>query len=116
MVTGRRPFDDSSSAAIASAILTREPLPLARFAAENPAELERIVGKLLRKPPDERYQTAKDLLNDLRTLKDEREFRARLERSGAVERFGQAERRCGATQDGLPATPTPFHGRRRQAL
>jgi formylglycine-generating enzyme required for sulfatase activity/dienelactone hydrolase len=107
MLTGRRPFDDSSSAAIASAILTREPLPLARFAPETPAELERIVGKLLRKAPDDRYQTARDLLNDLRTLKDEREFRARLERSGpssdpAV--TGDSAGPAGA----LPATPPPF--------
>ena len=112
MVTGRRPFDDTSSAAIASAILTREPLPLARFAAETPAELERIVGKLLRKPPDERYQTAKDLLNDLRTLKDEREFRARLERSGPSSDPARSSDGAVPGSDGIgapPATPAPFH-------
>ena len=32
--------------------------------------------KLLRKQPDHRYQTAKDLLIDLRTLKEEHEFQA----------------------------------------
>ena len=82
MVSGRRPFDDSSSAATAAAILTRDPLPLARFAPDTPAELERIVAKSLRKDPEERYQTAADLLVDLRALKDERTFQARLERSG----------------------------------
>ncbi len=81
MVSGRRPFDDSSSAATAAAILTRDPLPLARFAPDTPAELERIVAKSLRKDPEERYQTAADLLVDLRALKDERTFQARLERS-----------------------------------
>jgi formylglycine-generating enzyme required for sulfatase activity len=81
MLSGQRPFADKSSAAIASAILTREPQPLARFAPGIPAELERIVGKTLRKNPNERYQTAKDLLIDLRTLRDEREFQRRLERS-----------------------------------
>ena len=82
MVSGRRPFDDSSQAATASAILTRDPLPLARFAPDTPAELERIVAKSLRKDPEERYQTAADLLVDLRALKEERTFQARLERSG----------------------------------
>ncbi len=81
LVSGRRPFEDSSAAAIASAILTREPLPLARFAPNLPPELERIVAKALRKDPEERYQTAKDFLIDLRALKDEQVFQARLGRT-----------------------------------
>jgi eukaryotic-like serine/threonine-protein kinase len=81
MLTGRRPFDDTSGAATASAILTRDPLPLARFAPDTPAELERIVTKSLRKDVDERYQTAKDLLIDLKALKDEQAFQVRLERA-----------------------------------
>jgi serine/threonine protein kinase/formylglycine-generating enzyme required for sulfatase activity len=83
MVTKQRPFQGASTAALAVAILTAEPQPLARFAAETPAELDRIVMKLLRKQPDQRYQTAKDLLLDLRTLKDEQEFQQRLGRTPA---------------------------------
>jgi hypothetical protein len=45
------------------------------------AELERIVTKLLKKRPDERYQTAKDLLIDLRALKEERDFQLKLGRT-----------------------------------
>jgi formylglycine-generating enzyme required for sulfatase activity len=86
MLCGRRPFDDSSQAAISAAILTREPLPMARFAPAIPAELERIVFKALRKDPDERYQTAKDLLLDLRALKDEQAFQVRLERAASTPR------------------------------
>ena len=82
MVSGQRPFADKTSAATAAAILTREPQPLARFSPDVPAELERIVGKTLRKDPNERYQTAKDLLLDLRALRDEGEFQRRFERSG----------------------------------
>ena len=81
MVSGRRPFDDGGAAATASAILTREPLPLARFAPNTPPEFERIIAKSLRKNPDERYQTAADLLVDLRALKDDQAFQSRLERS-----------------------------------
>jgi serine/threonine protein kinase/formylglycine-generating enzyme required for sulfatase activity len=81
MVTRQRPFQGTSTAALAVAILTAEPQPLARFAAETPAELDRIVMKLLRKQPDQRYQTAKDLLVDLRTLKDEQDFQLRLGRT-----------------------------------
>ena len=81
MISGQQPFASKSSAATASAILTHEPAPLARFSKEVPAELERIVGKALHKNPDERYQTAKDFLIDLRHLRDELEFQHRLERS-----------------------------------
>lgn len=81
MVCGRRPFDEPTSAATASAILTREPLPLARFAPDTPPELERIVTKALRKDPEQRYQTAKDFLVDLRALRDEQAFQVRLERT-----------------------------------
>jgi eukaryotic-like serine/threonine-protein kinase len=83
LLTGQRAFADSSAAAIASAILTRDPPPLARFAPDVPAELERIVAKTLRKDADARYQTAKDLLIDLRTLRDERVFQAKLARSSS---------------------------------
>ncbi len=81
MVAGRRPFEGHSSAEVASSILTREPPPLARFTASVPPELERLVSKALRKPPDSRYQTAQDLLIDLRALKDERDFQRRLGRT-----------------------------------
>ena len=81
MVSGQRPFSGTSSAAVAAAILTYEPFPLARFAPNTPAELERIVTKLLKKQPENRYQTAKDLLIDLRTLKEEQDFQLRLGRT-----------------------------------
>ena len=81
MVSGQQPFATKSSAATASAILTLEPAPLARFSKDVPAELERIVSKALHKNPDERYQTSRDLLIDLRHLRDELEFQHRLERS-----------------------------------
>ncbi|HUE89027.1 MAG TPA: bifunctional serine/threonine-protein kinase/formylglycine-generating enzyme family protein [Vicinamibacterales bacterium] len=81
MVCGQRPFQGASSAAVAAAILTHEPLPLARFAPRTPTELERIVTKLLKKQPESRYQTAKDLLIDLRALKEEQEFQLRLGRT-----------------------------------
>ena len=90
MVTGQRPFQATSSAALAAAILTHEPPPLARFAPHTPAELDRIVTKLLKKDPASRYQTAEDLLIDLRTLKEEQEF----QRSSGERRAIGGERRA----------------------
>jgi TolB-like protein/Flp pilus assembly protein TadD len=80
MVSGRRPFAAESPAAIFSAILTREPAPLARYSSEVPVELQRILNRVLNKDREERYQTAKDLLVDLKILKQELEVEAKLER------------------------------------
>ena len=46
-----------------------------------PAELERIVSKALRRTPESRYQSIRDLLLDLQNLKQQLEFEAKLERS-----------------------------------
>jgi eukaryotic-like serine/threonine-protein kinase len=62
-------------------ILQKEPLPLAHSLPEVPVELERIVRKALRKDKEERYQTIKDLLIDLRNLRKELELGAEMERS-----------------------------------
>ncbi|HEV8369889.1 MAG TPA: protein kinase [Pyrinomonadaceae bacterium] len=82
MVAGRLPFEGSSTNEIMASILNdREATPLARYTSEVPAELQRIVAKALRKNRDERYQTTKDLLLDLQSLKHELEFERKFERS-----------------------------------
>src|SRR4030095_8121732 len=62
-------------------ILEREPAPLNRSSPDAPSELERIVTKALAKDKDERYQTVKDLLIDLKRLKQRRDVDAEIERS-----------------------------------
>ncbi len=81
MVAGRVPFAGESSTDVLAAILDKEPLPLARFSPDVPMELERIVGKCLRKNCDERYQTMKGLLADLKELRDDVALEEKLERS-----------------------------------
>ncbi|HEY6118999.1 MAG TPA: FlgO family outer membrane protein, partial [Pyrinomonadaceae bacterium] len=85
MVTGRVPFRGDTAAESISLILQREPAPLTRFVYEVPAELERIVTKALTKDREERYQTAKDMLIDLRNLKRKLEVNAEIERTVAPE-------------------------------
>jgi serine/threonine protein kinase len=81
MISGTAPFRGSSAAEIVAAILHRDAPPLARYARDVPVELERIAAKTLAKSRDERYQTVKDLLIDLRNLKLELEFTAKLKRA-----------------------------------
>ncbi len=66
MLTGSLPFDGVNAVEVMGAILNREPTPLKQKVAALPDELQRIVGKTLRKNREERYQTARGLLNDLK--------------------------------------------------
>ena len=81
MVAGRMPFAAATSLDTLVAILEKEPVALDQFAPEVPAECQRIISKALRKDPEERYQTVKDLLIDLKTLKEELLFEQKLSRS-----------------------------------
>ena len=83
MAAGRQPFEGETASDVMSLILQKEPLLLAHFSPEVPQELERIVRKALRKDKEERYQTVKDLLIDLRNLRKELELEAEIERSAA---------------------------------
>jgi len=67
-LTGRHPFLAGSFVATSDRILREAPAPLLELNPRAPAELERIVAKMLAKRPDERYQTAADLLVDLRAV------------------------------------------------
>lgn len=71
MVTGRAPFTGATPQAVAAAILRAEPPPLDLALAEVPEVLEWIITKVLVKERDERYQTARELLTDLRRLKQQ---------------------------------------------
>ncbi|HYJ33028.1 MAG TPA: protein kinase [Candidatus Binatia bacterium] len=74
-LTGVRPFARGSLEATFHAVRAEEPEPPTALRSGIPLELDRIVVKLLRKDPGERYQTASDLAADLRALRS-RESRA----------------------------------------
>src|SRR5438094_5411863 len=74
MVGGRVPFAGETSSDVNVSILEKEPPPLARFTPQTPEVLQWIVTKALRKQTEQRYQSAKDLLTDLQSLKHRLEF------------------------------------------
>ena len=80
MVAGQQPFDGATPTDVIISIAGREPEPLARCAPEVPIQLERIVKKALAKDREERYQTAEDLLIDLKGLRHELAIGAEVER------------------------------------
>ena len=98
MITGRIPFEGASLNEILASILNDQPAtPLARYANNVPAELERIVAKALRKNRDERYQNVKDVLLDLTSLKQDLAFEKRVERTASNSRVSST----------TVTTPTP---------
>ena len=76
MIAGIPPFHGETPGDCIASILTTEPLPLSGLLPEVPLNLESILQKALRKNSDERYQTIKEMLTDLRNLKGELEAEA----------------------------------------
>jgi serine/threonine protein kinase len=85
MVSHHLPFEGSSNSDVIAAILGKEPPPLARYARDVPEALEWIVTKALTKEPDERYQTAKEMMVDLRRIKQRIDAQSEIERSSSPE-------------------------------
>lgn len=69
MLTGRRAFERDSRIGTLSAILKDNPPPI----PDAPAELEKVILRCLRKDPDRRYQTMRDVKNALEEIKEDSE-------------------------------------------
>jgi serine/threonine protein kinase/Tol biopolymer transport system component len=78
MITGRLPFTGKSATETIDRLAHAQPEAIARFNNDVPPALDLIVKKALRKDRDERYQTAHDLLVDLKSLKRELQLEARV--------------------------------------
>jgi eukaryotic-like serine/threonine-protein kinase len=81
MLAGKAPFAGDSMPETFANLINTEPQPLSHFAANVPDELQRIVTKALRKNQDQRYQTMKDLMTDLRDLRESLTLDGKLVRS-----------------------------------
>jgi Tol biopolymer transport system component/predicted Ser/Thr protein kinase len=102
MAACRVPFEGATTSDVIVSILEGEPPPLAQFSPEAPAELQRIISKTLNKDREQRYQTAKDLLIDVRSLKQDLELEAKLEQSL------QPDSRDRAVLSASATTPVPL--------
>ena len=68
MVTGKRAFDGKSQASVIASIMTSEPPTMSTIQPMTPPALDRLVRKSLRKDPDERWQSAHDITDELRWI------------------------------------------------
>lgn len=81
ILTGRAPFAGETMMDVILAVINEEPPPLSTLVPHLPKELIRIVNKTLKKKPNDRYHSTRDLLNDLLDLRDELRQELILERT-----------------------------------
>jgi eukaryotic-like serine/threonine-protein kinase len=86
MTTGVLPFRGESSAVIFSAILEHDPVPAARLSPDLPRSMQAIIEKALEKDRDLRYQSAAEMLADLKRVKREIETHPRSNWNDAASR------------------------------
>ena len=70
MVTGKKAFVGASQASLISAIMSAEPTTMAELQTMTPSSLDHIVTRCLDKDPDMRWQTAADLMHELKWVTD----------------------------------------------
>jgi len=68
MATGQQAFSGKTTAVIFHALLGEEPTPAGQLNPALPRGLQRVISKALQKAPAERYQSATEILADLKTV------------------------------------------------
>ncbi|HET7226215.1 MAG TPA: serine/threonine-protein kinase, partial [Candidatus Eisenbacteria bacterium] len=71
LATGRRPFTGATPADVSSSILRDVPAPVIELRADLSRDLSRIITRCLEKSPRDRFQTARDVYNELRYVQRE---------------------------------------------
>src|SRR5206468_6635989 len=71
MATGRRAFEGKSRTSLVAAILSGEPRPMSELQPLAPRSLEHVVTKCLAKDPEDRWQSASDIAEELRWIGEE---------------------------------------------
>src|SRR5262249_54847238 len=70
MVTGRQPFEGETQASVIGKILEVDPPPMSALISISPQALDRVVQRCLAKAPDDRWQSARDVMLELRSIRD----------------------------------------------
>jgi predicted Ser/Thr protein kinase len=108
LTTGQRPFTGATFLEIINNIVHAQPTAIARLNYDVPPELERITLKCLQKSPERRYQTARELLVDLRNLVRELDHGPAASGSSMVGRWEATHAFVGNRSEmGSQAVPIP---------
>ena len=120
LISGQRPFRGETVHHTMVAITDTEPSPVGHLVPRAPVRFQLIVDQILAKDPDDRYQTAGELIEDLEELQSELAVHARVDSSST--NSAEAERISQHTTPLLPeeasaffTTPTAKRSRRERA-
>jgi serine/threonine protein kinase len=105
MLTGRPAFPGSTSAAVFDGILHKAPKPITVMQPELPAEVDRVIGKLLEKERELRYQGAAELRADLKRLKRDTTSGSSVIQDTASSRPAIVDRRSRCGSDSFQHVP-----------
>lgn len=89
MLAGHPPFDGETSTDVIAAVLLKEPEPMQAGTPSVPPTLQYVLERSLRKDPAERYQTAEEVLAELRAIEQEADI---LKSAAAENRTHDAKR------------------------
>ena len=93
LATAQRPFAAPTTTETLDRIAHNQPEAIGRLNYDTPPELDRIIRKCLEKDPASRYQSARELVVDLRTLRRDRESGSRVVTPSASVARSAAEQR-----------------------
>lgn len=83
MMTGRKAFQGKSHASLITAIMSSQPEPVSTVQATSPALLDHVIQRCLANDPDERWQSAYDVVRELKWISEGKvEVRPRTTASG----------------------------------
>ncbi len=68
MLTSQLPFKGKNWEAIMYAISNTAPIPVVQLRKEVPSSLERIIGKMLQKKPQDRHKDIQEVITDLKSI------------------------------------------------
>jgi serine/threonine protein kinase len=107
MLTSRLPFRGEHEAAMMYSILNEQPELLAKYRSDTPDDLQRIISRALEKEPEDRYQSAADMVSELRRLQ---------KKTTRVTRRITGEIPVRETDAAVPSLPHPSDVREKPAL
>src|SRR6267142_731329 len=108
LATGRRPFSGLTPADVSSSILRDVPVPVITLRSDLPRDLNRIIARCLEKSPRDRFQTARDVSNELRYVQREIEAAAVAPSPAAASMLMPSARTTPAPVTPPPLSPAPL--------
>jgi serine/threonine-protein kinase len=91
MLSGKLPFEGETPNEFLASVLKSEPIPIEKVRENLPEEVQNIVSQTLEKDKEKRYQTAKELLDDLKQFANKLSFERELEKTAQPNRPPEAK-------------------------